>query len=62
MGGESGLGRRPMDYDWARRIRDCCTDAGVSFFYKQGNNRFPGRDNLLDGRTWEDFPAVLTDG
>ena len=35
MGGESGLGARPMHPDWARSVRDQCQDAGVPFFFKQ---------------------------
>ena len=34
-GGESGPGARPMHPDWARSLRDQCTDAGVPFFFKQ---------------------------
>lgn len=34
-GGESGPGARPMHPDWARSLRDQCTDAGVAFFFKQ---------------------------
>ncbi len=49
VGGESGPGRRPMDYEWARSLRDQCADAGVAFFYKQGNGLRPGADDLLDG-------------
>jgi protein gp37 len=34
-GGESGHGARPMHPDWPRSLRDQCTAAGVSFFFKQ---------------------------
>lgn len=34
-GGESGPGARPMDPNWARSLRDQCTDAGIPFFFKQ---------------------------
>lgn len=34
-GGESGPGKRPMNLEWARSMRDQCKDAGVSFFMKQ---------------------------
>ena len=33
-GGETGPGARPMQLDWARRLRDDCTSAGVPFFLK----------------------------
>lgn len=35
VGGESGPGARPMELDWARSIRDQCSEAGVPFFMKQ---------------------------
>ena len=57
-GGESGNGRRPADPDWFRSLRDQCQEYGVSFFHKQGNHRYPGRDRELDGRTWDEYPDV----
>ena len=56
VGGESGRGRRPMDLDWARSLRDQCQEAGAAFFFKQGNALRPGEDRELDGRTWDEFP------
>lgn len=35
VGSESGRGKRPMDVEWARSIKDQCEMAGVSFFMKQ---------------------------
>lgn len=35
VGGESGSNARPMHPDWARSLRDQCTDAGVPFLFKQ---------------------------
>lgn len=35
VGGESGLGARPMHPDWARSLRDQCQAAGVPFLFKQ---------------------------
>ena len=35
VGGESGLGARPMNPDWARALRDQCQTAGEPFFFKQ---------------------------
>lgn len=65
VGGESGPGARPMDTAWARTIRDQCTAAGVAFHFKQWGShdergtpmhkKVAGR--LLDGRTWDEFPA-----
>ena len=35
VGGESGIGSRPMNPDWVRNIRNDCAAAGVAFFLKQ---------------------------
>ena len=58
-GGESGAHARTMDADWARNIRDRCTEAGVAFFFKQWGGHHPkagGRE--LDGRTWDEYPST----
>jgi protein gp37 len=55
-GGESGPNFRIMDLQWAREIRDKCVANGVAFFYKQGSALLPGRDNVLDGQVWEQWP------
>ena len=58
-GGESGPRARVMDISWGREIRDQCTAAKVSFFFKQWGGRTPkigGRE--LDGRTWDDLPRM----
>lgn len=60
-GGESGPGRRPMERAWAQSIRDQCRTAGVPFFFKQWGGRTPkaaGRE--LDGRHWDEMPAIVT--
>lgn len=57
-GGESGPHARPVDPDWIRSIRDQCFDAEVAFHFKQWggtNKKRTGR--ILDGRTWDEFPA-----
>ena len=59
VGGESGPGRRRMDYAWARSLRDQCTGAGVPFFYKQGNAHRAGGDDELDGRVHQDMPHQI---
>lgn len=57
VGGESGAGRREMDPEWARDIRDQCVGAGVPFFFKQWGGRTPkSRGRLLDGRRWDEMP------
>ena len=47
VGGESGRGKRPIDLDWAREIRDQCADAGVPFFMKQVDKVQPIPDDLM---------------
>jgi protein gp37 len=65
VGGESGAHARPMNPDWARSLRDQAIGADVAFHFKQwGEHNADGRrvgkgpaGNLLDGRTWQEFPA-----
>ena len=57
-GGESGPKRRPASYDWFRSIRDQCQAHGTAYFHKQGNSHRSGKDRLLDGRTWDEYPAA----
>ena len=59
VGGESGPKARKMDRVWAREIRDECLKADVPFFFKQWggvNKKKAGR--VLDGRTWDQMPAM----
>jgi protein gp37 len=59
VGGESGLGYRPLNEDWARDIRDQCFVTGVPFFFKQVGGRTPkAGGRLLDGRTWDEYPVL----
>lgn len=58
VGGESGEGHRPMDYAWARAIRDQCREQGVAFFFKQSSHRFTERGIQLDGEVVREYPAV----
>ena len=46
VGGESGLGARPMHPDWARSVRDQCQTANVPYFFKQWGEWAP--DCLCD--------------
>ena len=60
VGGESGPGARVMNPDWVRDIRDQCIDAGVAFHFKQWGGVFKKRNGReLDGRTWDEMPALL---
>jgi len=47
VGGESGIGARPIDSGWVREIRDQCEASGVPFFFKQ----WGGRTSKAGGRT-----------
>lgn len=51
-GAETGPGKRPMDLNWARDLRDQCGAANVPFFFKVDSNG----SHELDGRTWEQMP------
>jgi protein gp37/N6-adenosine-specific RNA methylase IME4 len=64
VGGESDeQGRfRPMDHAWARKIRDCCVEQGVEFFFKQSSDYRSEKGAELmetDGRTttWRYYPV-----
>jgi protein gp37 len=59
VGGESGPHARPMKKDWVLEIRRQCLKSNVAFFFKQWggiNKKMSGR--VLDGRTWNDMPAL----
>ena len=57
VGGESGLGARPMDSEWVRVLRDQCRTARVPFFFKQWGGRTPkAGGRVLDGSTWDEYP------
>ena len=59
VGGESGPNWRPLNVEWVRQIRDLCVKRRVPFFFKQWSGLHPkGLGRLLDGRTWNEFPAV----
>lgn len=58
VGGESGPGHRPMRGEWVRDIRDRCVAADIPFFFKQWGGRTPkANGRMLDGRTWDEYPA-----
>ena len=59
VGGESGPRHRRVDEAWVRQIRDTCGDSAVPFFFKQVGGRTPkAGGRLLDGRTWDEYPAL----
>jgi len=58
VGGESGVGARPIKEEWVIEIKNICSSSNVPFFFKQWggvNKKSNGR--LLEGRTYDDFPV-----
>jgi protein gp37 len=59
VGGESGPGARPMNPQWVTDIKDQCRKARVAFFFKQwGGVQKSKTGRTLEGRTWDEMPAV----
>lgn len=59
VGGESGVGARPMKREWVRRIQHQCAGANIPFFFKQwGGVRKSATGRELDGRTFDAMPAI----
>jgi protein gp37 len=58
VGGESGPYARPMDPVWVNEIREACQTQFVAFFFKQwGGRSKKATGRVLDGRTWNEYPA-----
>jgi protein gp37 len=58
-GGESGPQFRALDLGWVRDLRDRCARRQIPLFFKQVGGASPkAGGRLLDGRTWDEFPAV----
>lgn len=58
VGGESGHGARPIKESWVRSIMEQCQAAKVPFFFKQWGGVHKSRaGRLLQGRTYDEFPA-----
>jgi protein gp37 len=48
-----------MSPAWVRSIRNQCREGDVPFFFKQwGGVRKAKTGRELDGRTWDELPAV----
>jgi protein gp37 len=59
VGGESGPHARPIQQDWVINIREQCTRSEVPFFFKQwGGTDKKKNGRLLEGRIWNEFPAL----
>lgn len=60
VGGESGVGARPMNIEWVESILEQCLEAQIPFFFKQwgGRNKSKfGRE--LNGRTYDEMPERI---
>lgn len=61
VGAESGPGARPMDLEWARALRDRCTEEGVAFFVKQlsghGGKAVKDIDQFPDDLRIREYPT-----
>ncbi|MBX3246039.1 MAG: phage Gp37/Gp68 family protein [Myxococcales bacterium] len=61
VGGESGPGARPLEAAWVRDIQSKCATAEVPFFFKQwGGVRKKDTGRVLDGRVYDEMPALAT--
>ncbi len=61
VGGESGHGARPMRKEWVISLRKQCREARVPFFFKQWGGVQKSRyGRELDGRTYDQMPAVVS--
>ena len=60
VGGESGRKARPIQESWVEEIRFQCEQAEVNFFFKQwGGKNKKAAGRILNGRTYDDMPAIL---
>lgn len=60
VGGESGHGARPLEESWVLNILKLCRQANVPFFFKQwGGVRKSTTGRTLQGRMFDEFPAVV---
>jgi protein gp37 len=57
-GGESGPRWRPMQWEWARDVRDRCASAGTAFFMKQAAAYRPHDDMIPDDLRIRDYPVT----
>lgn len=52
LGGESGIGSRPLNPAWARRVRDDCARAETPFLFKQWGDFLPEGQLDATGFQW----------
>jgi protein gp37 len=56
VGAESGKHRRNFHLDWVRHLRNIALQTNTPFLYKQGSSFHPGKNRVLDDRTWDETP------
>jgi len=56
LGGESGPDARPMNLEWARKVRDDCAGKSLFFFKQVGGHDKDHGGELLDGVTIQQAP------
>jgi protein gp37 len=60
VGGESGVGARPVQESWVNNLLAQCRGANVPFFFKQwGGVQKKKHGRILNGQTYDEFPASL---
>jgi protein gp37 len=58
VGGESGPGARPLEISWVRNVHAECQAHNIPFFFKQwGGVRKSETGRMLDGKTYDEYPA-----
>jgi protein gp37 len=59
VGGESGPRARPMPEAWVVEILEMCRAAQTAFFFKQwGGRNKKAAGRVLNGRTYDEMPAL----
>jgi protein gp37 len=59
VGGESGPGARPMDQKWVIDLRKLCRKHKTAFFFKQWGGVWKKKaGRILEGKTWDEMPAM----
>lgn len=59
VGGESGPRSRVMNPEWVHEVEAMCAKSGTVFFFKQwGGKNKKAAGRLLNGRTYDDMPAL----
>jgi hypothetical protein len=57
VGGESGIGARPMREEWAQSILPQCRERNIPFFFKQWSAEREHGGRVLNGREYNEFPG-----